>query len=54
MVRFSVGEEVVIRYGKEQGQKAKVLKVQREDGYKVRVEDGRILFCSSKGLEKKK
>jgi hypothetical protein len=52
MTRFSVGDQVIIRYGRHQGQKAVILKSQLSDGYKVKVEDGSILFFSGKGLEK--
>jgi hypothetical protein len=54
MTRFSVGEQVIIRYGRHQGQKATIIKSQAEDAYRVKVEDGTILFFSSKGLEKEK
>ncbi len=54
MVRFAVGEQVVIRYGKQQGQKATIITNQNSDVYKVKVEDGTVLFFSSKGLEKGK
>ena len=54
MARFSVGEQVIIRYGRHQGQKATVMKSQPGDAYKVKAEDGSILFFSGKGLEKDK
>lgn len=54
MVRFCVGEQVVIRYGRHQGQMATILKSQPGDAYKVKVEDGTVLFFSGKGLEQKK
>jgi hypothetical protein len=54
MTRFSVGEQVVIRYGRHQGQRATVIKIQPGDAYRVKVEDGTVLFFSSKGLEKEK
>ena len=52
MTRFSVGEQVIIQYGKHQGPKATILKSQPADAYKVKAEDGSILFFSSKGLER--
>jgi ribosomal protein L24 len=54
MTHFSVGEQVIIRYGKHQGQKAKIMKCPPGDAYKVKVEDGTVLFYSGKGLEKEK
>ncbi len=52
MTRFSEGEQVIIRYGTHQGRKATIIKSQQADAYKVRVEDGSILFFSGKGMEK--
>ena len=52
MPRFSVGEQVVVRFGRQQGQKATILKNQRADVYRVKIEDGSVLFFSGKGLEK--
>ena len=54
MTRFCVGEQVTIRYGREQGQKGKIIKSQSADVYQVKVEDGSVLFFSGKGLEKEK
>jgi ribosomal protein S4E len=54
MTRFSEGEQVIIRYGRHQGQKATVVKSQTKDAYRVKVEDGTVLFFTSKGLEKEK
>ena len=51
MTHFSVGDQVVIRFGKQQGQKATIIKQSEGDVYKVKVEDGSIRFFSSKGLE---
>jgi hypothetical protein len=51
---LSEGEQVIIRYGRHQGQRATIIKSQVEDSYRVKVEDGTILFFSSKGLEKEK
>ena len=52
MTHFSVGEQVIIRYGLHQSQKARILKCGRPDSYMVKVEDGSVRFFSSKGLEK--
>jgi hypothetical protein len=46
-----VGEQVLIRYGRHQGQKAKIIESQAAHVYKVKIEDGPILFYSGKGLE---
>jgi hypothetical protein len=54
MTHFAVGEQVLIRYGKHQGQKATIIGSQPASVYKVKVEDGSILFFSGKGLEKEK
>jgi len=54
MTHFSVGEQVIIRWGNHQGQKATIIKSQLGNAYRVKVEDGPILFFSSKGLEKEK
>jgi ribosomal protein L24 len=54
MTRFSVGDEVIIRFGKHQGQEASIIERQPADVYKVKVEDGYILFYSEEGLEKEK
>ena len=54
MTRFSVGEQVIIRFGRHQGKKATILKSQAADAYKVKAEDGSVLFFSSKGLEKER
>ena len=54
MARFSVGDRVIIRYGRQQGQKGKIIKSQQADVYEVRVEDGSVLFFSGKGLDKEK
>ena len=51
MTRFAVGEQVIIRYGRQRGQKATVIESQAANVYKVKVEDGSILFFSGKGLE---
>jgi hypothetical protein len=52
MTHFSVGDQVVIRYGRQQGQKGKIIRTQLADVYEVKVLDGSILFFSSKGLDK--
>jgi hypothetical protein len=54
MTRFSVGEQVIIRYGRHQGQKATVLKSLPDYSYRVKAEDGTVLFFTSKGLEKER
>lgn len=50
MTRFSVGDRVVIRFGKQQGLKGTIIKSQTGDVYEVRVEDGSVLFFTGKGL----
>jgi hypothetical protein len=52
MTRFSVGERVIIRYGRHQGQRATIIKSQPAGAYRVKLEDGIVLFYSSKGLER--
>jgi len=52
MTHYSVGEQVIIRYGKQQCQKATILKCRQPDTYMVKVADGSVRFFSSKGLEK--
>ena len=52
MTRFIVGEQVLIRYGRQHGLKATILQSQPAHVYKVKVEDGSVLFYSGKGLEK--
>lgn len=54
MERFSVGDQVVIRYGTQQRQKGIIVKHQMADVYRVKLEDGSILFFSGKGLEMEK
>jgi ribosomal protein L24 len=54
MTRFSVGDQVIVRYGDQQGRKAKIIKKLPADAYKVKVEDGSVRFFSGKGLEKDK
>jgi hypothetical protein len=54
MTRFSAGEQVIIRYGRHQGKRATVIRSQPGDAYRVKVEDGTVLFFSSKGLERKR
>jgi hypothetical protein len=50
LTRFAVGEQVIIRYGRHQGQKARIIKNQLADIYTVRVEDGFVRFYTGKGL----
>ena len=52
VTQFSVGERVIIRWGRQQGQKATIIKNQLADAYKVKAEDGSIGYFSAKGLEK--
>jgi hypothetical protein len=54
MTRFAVGEQVTIRFGKHQGQKAKIVKSQTADAYRVRIENGFVLCYTWKGLAKEK
>ena len=54
MTRFFIGEQVIIRYGRRQGKKAIIMQTQAADAFMVKVEDGPVLFYSSKGLEKTK
>ena len=54
MTRFSVGDQVIIRYGKHQGQKANIIKSPEAQVYKVKAEDGFILYYTGKGLEREK
>lgn len=54
VAQFSVGERVIIRWGRQQGQKATIIKNQPVDAYKVKTEDGSIGYFSAKGLEKQK
>jgi hypothetical protein len=52
MMRFAIGETVIIRYGTHQGKKGRIIRAQQADVYEVKVEDGFIFFFSGKGLEK--
>ena len=54
MTRFAVGEQVIVRFGRQQGQKATIIKSQPGDAHRVKAEDGTILFFTSKGLVKEK
>ena len=49
--RLSVGDQVIIRFGREQGLKGKIIKNQSVDVYRVKIEDGTTLFFSRKGLQ---
>jgi len=51
MQHFVVGDRVIIRYGKRAGTRATVKKVQPDQAYQVKSEDGAILFFSGAGLE---
>ena len=52
MARFSVGDEIMIRIGEHQGQRARIVGRQPANVYEVKVEGGCILFYSEEGLEK--
>ena len=52
MTRFFVGDRVIIRYGRHEGQKAKIIKTSQADAFMVKVEEGSVLFFSGKGLQK--
>lgn len=52
MIRFFVGDQVVIRFGKQQRQRATIIKNPTSDVYKVKIEDGSIRYYSGQGLEK--
>ena len=52
MTGFSEGEQVFIRYGKRQGQKATIMRTRPANVYLVKTEDGVILFFSGKGLQR--
>jgi hypothetical protein len=54
MDSFSVGEKVIVRWGTQQGKKAKILKCQPANVYTVKLDDGSVLIFSGKGLEKEK
>lgn len=53
MSHFVVGEHVIIRWGKHQGQKARIMTIVA-DTYKVKIEDGSVGFFNGKGLEGEK
>ncbi len=50
MTRFSVGDRVRVRYGNHEGHAGTVLAAQPPDVYKVKVDEGPVLFFSGKGL----
>jgi hypothetical protein len=52
MTYFSEGDRVVLRFGKRQGQKGIIMESQPENVYKVKAEDGFVLFFSWKGIAK--
>jgi hypothetical protein len=54
VTHFSVGDKVAIRFGKQQGLKATIIKNPQADVYKVKVDDGSIRYYTWKGLEKEK
>jgi hypothetical protein len=51
MQQFVVGDRVIIRYGKRAGAKATIIRVQLDQAYQVRSEDGTVLFFTGAGLE---
>lgn len=51
MTHFSVGDRVIIRWGYQQGHEAKIIKNPQADVFKVKIDDGSVLFFSGKGLE---
>jgi hypothetical protein len=53
MERFSEGDTVIIRYGNQQGQGGVIVKNQDADVYRVRLDDGSVLFFCGKGMERK-
>jgi hypothetical protein len=54
MTHYCAGDQVVIRFGKRQGQLATIIAGQQANAYKVKAEDGWIVYYSEKGLERKK
>lgn len=52
MTHFIVGDQVIIRFGDQQRQKATIIKNPTLNVYKVKVEDGSVRYYSGKGLEK--
>jgi len=54
VTRYSVGDQVLIRYGRHQGHKGTILKRQPAEVYEMKGEDGVILFFSGEGLERVK
>jgi hypothetical protein len=50
MTLFSEGDRVIIRFGKRQGQKGKVIESRSAHVYQVKAADGCVLFFSGKGL----
>lgn len=54
MTHFAVGDHVVIRWGRQQGQKAEIIKSLLAGEYKVKIEGGAVSYFSGKGLEKAK
>jgi hypothetical protein len=54
VTHFSVGDRVIIRYGRHQGRKADIIKTPEAQVYKVKAEDGYILYYSGKGLKREK
>jgi ribosomal protein L24 len=54
MTHFAKGDHLIIKWGKQQGKKATVIESQPADVYKLKVEDGWVVFYSGKGLQRDK
>ena len=52
MTRFCVGDQVIIRWGKQQGQKTKIIQTRPANVYVAKVEDGSVSFFTEKGLQR--
>lgn len=52
MEHFSVGDPVIIRYGKQQGLRGTIIRNLAADVFRVKLEDGSVMFFCGKGLEK--
>ncbi len=51
MSLYSVGDQVIVRFGTHKGRKAKILQCQLAEVYKVKIKDGAVLSFPSKQLE---
>jgi ribosomal protein L24 len=54
MTYFANGDRVIIRFGKQQGQKGTIIGTQPANVYKVKTEDGSVHYYSWKGLATEK